>query len=319
MPNLSRRELLMAGGTGLVAAAGGAEALAAARETAAAGPAAAKKERWRLCLNISTIRPAPLEEKIAATAKAGYDGIELWSDELAKYEQGGQSLDDLGKRLKDLGLEVPNIIGIWNSMPQDEAAKAKLVEDARRRLAICAKVGAKHIAAIPAPDRPDMDVLWAAARYAELVDLGKEFGVGVGLEFGSFLKGIHTLGQAAAIVAESGRPEGSIVADTFHVHNGRSAWTGAKFLGGCIYAVWHFSDAPKEPPPGQMKDSDRLYPGDGILPLGQLLKDLWANGFRGPLSLEMFSREEWKKPAEEVAKTGIEKMRAVIAASGTGA
>ncbi|MBE3097375.1 MAG: sugar phosphate isomerase/epimerase [Planctomycetes bacterium] len=318
MPSLSRRELLMAGGAGLVAAAGGAEALAA-QEASAAKPAGAKKERWKLCLNISTIRPAPLEEKIAATAKAGYDAIELWSDELARYEQGGQSLDDLRKRLKDLGLEVPNIIGIWNSMPQDEAAKAKLFEDARRRLAICAKVGARHIAAVAAPDRPDFDVPWAAARYAELVDLGKEFGVGVALEFIGQAKTVHTLGQAAAVVLESGRPEGSIVADTFHMHNGRSAWTGAKFLGGCIHAVWHFSDAPKEPPPGQMKDSDRIYPGDGILPLGQLLKDLWANGFRGPLSLELFNREEWKKPAEEVAKTGIEKMRAVIAASGTGA
>lgn len=317
MSTLSRREMLRMGGAGMAAIAGAA-GHAAAMQTPA-GAAQPKKERWKLCLNISTIRPAPLEEKIAAASKAGYDGIELWSDELAKHEQGGKSLDDVAKRLKDLGLEVPNLIGIWNSMPQDEAAKAKLIEDAKRRLAICAKVGARHIAAIPAPDRPDMDVLWAAARYAELVDLGQPFGVGVALEYGSYLKGIHTLGQSAAVVAEAGRPEGSIVADTFHSYNGRSAFEGAKFLAGSIYAVWHINDVPKEPGPGQLKDADRIYPGDGILPLAQLLKDLWANGFRGPLSLEMFNREEWKKPAEAVAKTGIEKMRAVIAASGTGA
>jgi len=318
MPTLNRRELLKAGGAAVAALAAGGVAAGAA-ESSAAKPADAGKERWKLCLNVSTIRPAPLEEKIAATAKAGYDGIELWVDEMMKYEKDGKSLDDLGKRIKDAGLEVPNIIGIWNAMPEDPAAKEKLIEDAKRRLAASAKVGARHIAAIPAPDRPDMDVRWAAARYAELVDLGKPFGVGVALEYGSYLKGIHTLGQSAAIVMEAGRPEGSIIADTFHSYNGRSSWEGVRFLAGAIYAVWHVNDVPKEPGPGQLKDADRIYPGDGVLPLAQLLKDLWAGGFRGPLSLEMFNREEWKKPADEIARTGIEKMRAMIAASGAGA
>ena len=316
MPTLNRRELLKAGGAGMAALA--TCGAAAAQETPAAKPAEPKKERWRLCLNVSTIRPAPLEEKIAAAAKAGYDGIELWVDELTKYEKDGKSLDDLGKRIKDAGLEVPNIIGIWNSMPADDAAREKLFEDAKRRLAASAKVGAKYIAAIPAPDRPDMDVRWAAARYAELVDLGKPFGVGVALEYGSYLKGIHTLGQSAAIIMEANRPEGTIVADTFHSFNGRSSWEGVRFLAGAAYAVWHVNDVPKECVAGQSKDADRIYPGDGVLPLAQLLKDLWANGFRGPLSLEIFNREEWKKPAAEVAKTGLEKMRAVIARSGAG-
>ncbi|MCX5682897.1 MAG: sugar phosphate isomerase/epimerase [Planctomycetota bacterium] len=317
MPTLNRRNLLKAGGAAAasLAAAGG----TVAARGAAPQPSDPKKERWMLSMNVSTIRPAPLEEKITAVAKAGYDGIELWVDEMMKYEKDGKSLDDLGKRIKDAGLVVPDIIGIWNSMPEDPAAKAKLFEDTKPRLAACAKVGAKHIAAIPAPDKPDMDVRWAAERYAELVDLGKPFGVGIALEYGSYLKGIHTLGQAAAIIMEANRPEGSIVADTFHSFNGRSSWEGVRFLAGAAYAVWHVNDVPKECVAGQSKDADRIYPGDGVLPLAQLLKDLWANGFRGPLSLEMFNREEWKKPAAEIARTGIEKMRAVIAKSGVGA
>jgi sugar phosphate isomerase/epimerase len=75
--------------------------------------------------------------------------------------------------------------------------------------------------------------------------------------------------------------------------------------------------SPGANPAAEVKDSDRLYPGDGDLPLAQMLKDLWKVGFRGPLSLEMFSDAEWKKSAAEVAKRGIEKMRAVIAKSGT--
>jgi sugar phosphate isomerase/epimerase len=320
MSHLTRRELIRttaaAAGTSLLAAGG---AAAAVQGAPAAKAAEAKKDRWKLCLNVSTIRPAPLEDKIRFTAQAGYDGIELWCDELAGYEKEGKSLDGLAKRVKDAGLEVPNIIGIWSPMPQDDAARPKAIEDVKRRCAISARFGARHIAAMAAPDRADIDVLWAARRYAELVDVGREFGLGVALEFIGGFKGIHTLGQAAAVVAESGKAEGGIVADTFHMHRGGSAWNGAKFLDGSIYAVWHLNDVQQAPPPAELKDSDRIYPGDGCLPLGQLLKDLWARGFRGPLSLELFNRDEWKRDLGDVARKGIDKMRAAIAASGAGA
>jgi hypothetical protein len=238
MSMLSRRNLLQAGATGIAM-------LAAGRATTAGEPAAAQggakkggagKERWLLSLNMSTIRPASLEDKVAAAQKAGYDAVELWSDDLDKYEKAGKSLEDLAKRIKDGGMYVVNIIGIWNSMPQDDAGKAKLMEEARRKLAHAQKVGAQHIAAIPAPDRPEFNVLWAAGRYREFVDLGKEFNVKVAVEFVSFFQGIHTLGQAAAIAMESERPEASVVADTFHMHNGHSAWSGVGLVAGPLYA-----------------------------------------------------------------------------------
>jgi sugar phosphate isomerase/epimerase len=59
-----------------------------------------------------------------------------------------------------------------------------------------------------------------------------------------------------------------------------------------------------------------VYPGDGVLPLAQLLRDLSDIGYRGPLSLELFNRDYWKQDMLAVARTGIEKMRQVIAASG---
>ena len=40
----------------------------------------------KLCLNTSTIKPQPLMEKIRLAGEVGYDGIELWINDL--YEQG---------------------------------------------------------------------------------------------------------------------------------------------------------------------------------------------------------------------------------------
>ncbi|MFP4055819.1 MAG: sugar phosphate isomerase/epimerase family protein [Candidatus Brocadiia bacterium] len=306
MSRLTRRQCL--GATGL-----GALALAAP-----ARPAPQADQRWTLGINTSTIRPAGLEEKIDAVADAGFQAIELWSGDLGRYEKAGNSLDDIRRRLQDRGLLVANVIGLWNSMPRDEAQKARRYEELKPQLAQAARVGARHIAAVPGPDRPDMDVRWVARRYRELLDLGKDFGITVAVEFLGPIKGIHTLGQAAAIAIESDRPQARIVADTYHLYRGGSSFRNAGFLAGSAYAVWHFNDVPESPPQSQLRDADRIYPGDGILPLAQLLRDLWAAGFRGPLSVEMFNRQEWKRPAADVCRAAMAKMQALIAKSGTG-
>ncbi|MFZ1291221.1 MAG: hypothetical protein WAR79_14085, partial [Melioribacteraceae bacterium] len=68
------------------------------------------KHLWPICLNTSTIRPTTLEEKINAAQKAGYDGIEIWINELEDYESDGGNLKELGIQIKEKGLFVPNII-----------------------------------------------------------------------------------------------------------------------------------------------------------------------------------------------------------------
>jgi sugar phosphate isomerase/epimerase len=75
------------------------------------------------------------------------------------------------------------------------------------------------------------------------------------------------------------------------------------------------NDYPAEPPRDEIADAHRVYPGDGVAPLAGLLRDLRAAGFRGALSLELFNREYWKQDPLTVAKTGLERMRAAVAAS----
>ena len=62
-------------------------------------------------------------------------------------------------------------------------------------------------------------------------------------------------------------------------------------------------------------DSQRAEEGKhvhGISPLATTLRDLYASGFRGMLSLELFNREYWKQDALQVAKTGLAKMREAV-------
>ena len=74
----------------------------------------------------------------------------------------------------------------------------------------------------------------------------------------------------------------------------------------------HVNDYPQAADRGALNDASRIYPGDGVAPFRQILRDLRDSGFRGCLSLELFNREYWTKPADENLRTGLEKVRAVV-------
>ena len=61
-----------------------------------------------------------------------------------------------------------------------------------------------------------------------------------------------------------------------------------------------------------MNDSDRIYPGDGIAPMSQILNAVGGHGRSIVLSLELFNRDYWKLDPMEVAKTGLAKMKATV-------
>jgi len=271
---------------------------------------------WPLCLNTSTIRPTPLKDKIRVADEAGYDGIELWTEELEEFAENGGDLAALGAQIRDRGLFVPNVIGLWNCMPDGQEAWEKSLIATRRRMEMAARAGAQHIAAIPSPDRPNFDLKWAADRYRDLLQMGRERGITIAFEFVGFLKGIHRLGQAAAVALDSNDPDACLVADTFHLHRGGSGFNGIRHLNGDFIAVFHWNDVPAGSVTEKLGDRDRIYPGDGILPLRDLLRDLKQINYKGPLSLELFNREHWKQDPLVVAKTGLSKMKELIAEAG---
>lgn len=301
--NLTRREMIAVGAIGIagMAARGGAV------------PAADRGRKvMSLSLNSSVIRPAPLERKVRIAAEMGYDGIELWDEELERYQGEGYSLTDLGRRIQDLGLFVPNIIGLWDCMPPDESRRSEAVEIAKRRMERGVAVGARCIAAIPAPDREDIGIEWAAERYRELLEVGRGIGIRVAVEFVGSLRGVHRLGMATAIAIEADDPDACLVCDTFHLYRGGSGFRGIRQVRGSFLAVCHFNDVPAFPPQERLEDADRIMPGDGILPLVRFVRDLWDIGFTGPLSLETFNRGHWSRDPRSVAREGIRKTRAVL-------
>ncbi len=299
---------------------------AAGTALAAAVPAAAQDapprfqkgvSPWALCLNASTIRPADVKTKVDAAAKAGWDAIELWITDLEQHEKDGGSLKDLGKQIVDRGMFVPNIIGLWECMPMDDAEFQKSLEATRERMRRSAEVGSHFVAAIPAPDRPDFDLRTASLRYRELMRIGREdYNIKVAFEFVGFMKSVNRLGQASGVAMDTDDPAACLIADTFHMFRGGSGFNGLKHIQGDFIANFHWNDVKDEVPREQQGDEHRVYPGDGVLPLTQALQDLKAIGYKRTLSLEIFKREYWAMDPHEVAATGLRKMNECIAKAG---
>lgn len=270
-------------------------------------------------LNTSTIRGQnlPIVDEVIIAGRAGYQAIEPWINELETYVQGGGQLRDLARRIQDAGLRVESAIGFAEWIVDDDARRRQGLENSRRAMDMVRQIGGTRLAAPPvgATQQTDLNLLRAAERYRALCAVGQEIGVVPQVEVWGFSRSLSRLGEAAQIAIESGHPQACILADVYHLHKGGSGFTGLKLLGGASMQVFHMNDYPASPGRAEITDADRVYPGDGVAPLAEILRDLRRIGFRGALSLELFNRTYWRQDALTVARTGLEKMRAVVQAS----
>jgi 2-keto-myo-inositol isomerase len=312
---LSRREVLA--GAGLLAGA----AVFGERPGLAAEPAApvaqAPAASFRYCLNTATLRGHKLGivKEVEVATKAGYDAIEPWIEALQAYVQGGGALKDLGKQIKDSGLTVEDAIGFPQWLVDDDARRAKGVEQAKREMDMVAQIGGRRLAAPPvgATDLPKLSVAQAAERYRVLLEAGAQIGVVPQLELWGFSKNLGRLSECVAVAMETGHPSACVLVDVFHLYKGGSDFRGIRLLGPEAIQMLHMNDYPNDPPREKIDDSFRAYPGDGVAPLGDLVQTLRRTGGQKVLSLELFNRKYWSDDPLEVARTGLAKMKAVAA------
>lgn len=309
---ITRRDWLASG----VAAAGlaGVGLVGAGKASAQGDPA----EPFGYCLNTSTIQgqKLTLADEIDLVAEVGYRGIEPWTRELDAHVKAGGSLADLGKRARDRGVSIEDVIGFFEWAVDDDARRARGLEEARRNLAMVQAVGGKRIAApaFGATEGPALDLRRVADRYRALCEVAAGFGVVPLVEVWGFSRNLTQLGDAAMVAIASGRPEAAVLPDVYHLRKGGSAPGGLALLRGSAIGIVHVNDYP-EAPTEALSDADRVYPGDGVAPLGPILRTLAEAGYRGMLSLELFNKAYWKQDARGVARTGLARMKSAVRAA----
>ena len=214
----NRRELLR--NSGLALGAG----LAAPILGRAAEPAS-KDTPFAFSFNMATImgQKVPVVKQVEITAKAGYDAYEPWIRDLDQYVKDGGDLKDLGKRIADAGLKVESAIGFAEWIVDDDAKRKKGLEEARRNMEMVREdwrqasrraAGRRHESGRAVAAQGD-------GALSALCEIGANLGVAPQVEVWGFSKTLSRLGESALVAIESGHPQACILADVYHLLQGR--------------------------------------------------------------------------------------------------
>ena len=139
-----------------------------------------------------------------------------------------------------------------------------------------------------------------------LSDIAQPYGVQLALEFLGFAwSSVRTLAQCWEIVLETSRSNVGLVLDTCHFHVGGSEMGCILHLEQQKVLILHLSDV-EDRPPESIEDAHRLLPGEGIIPLDDILIRLKHISFDGLCSVELFRPEYWERDPAELASAARE-------------
>jgi 2-keto-myo-inositol isomerase len=277
-----------------------------------------KAAPFTLCLNMSTIRGQKLGfiGELEAASKAGFRSVEVWIGTMQDYLKTNTPAE-ARRRLSDLGITVENAIGFAPWIVDDATARQKGLDQMKLEMEQLAQIGCKRVATPPIgaqnADAPIIDLRRAAERYRALLDLGQQTGVNPQLELWGFSKNLNRLSEVMYVAAEANHPNARLLLDVYHLYKGGSGITALPMVGKPAIEVFHVNDYPATLTPAQITDADRVYPGDGVAPIRDILKIIQNPDRPVILSLEVFNKTYYAQPADQVAKTSYQKMQAMVA------
>lgn len=274
---------------------------------------------FTLCLNMSTIRGHKLGfvKELETASKAGFRAVEIWIETLQTYLKAGGTTAEARRILKDTGISVENAIGFAPWIVDDEAARAKGLDQLKREMDMLAEVGCKRVATPPigaqTPNSPKIDLYKAAERYRAILELGDKSGVVPQLELWGFSPNLSRLGEVMFVAIESGHPSARVLLDIYHLYKGGSGNASLPLVGKSAIEVFHVNDYTADFPREKIVDADRVFPGDGVAPIKETLKIIKRTDKPIVVSLEVFNKKYYEQDAQVVTNTAMTKMKAMVA------
>ena len=258
-----------------------------------------------LGFNGATTMKATLPEDIIAAGKAGFKALEIWAAKMDTY-LANRSLDDLNVIFTEHRVQPASINSIefvtFRSAEDYALVKARCHE-------LCARadaLGCDKIVVVPSPT-PEGGASWdeieaeSVRVLRDLADIAAPYGVKLAYEFLGFgWCSVRTLGQCWEIVQAVNRPNVGLVIDSCHFLAGGSEFASIEAVDVGKLLIFHINDVEARPQE-TIEDAHRLLPGEGVIPLDDILSRLKGIGFDGLCSIELFRPEYWERDPAELA------------------
>ncbi|WP_417824592.1 bifunctional sugar phosphate isomerase/epimerase/4-hydroxyphenylpyruvate dioxygenase family protein [Thalassospira lucentensis] len=245
-----------------------------------------------------------LQEKLDAIAAAGFDGVEIFENDLLSFDG---SPADVGKTIRDLGLKLVTFQPFRDFEGMPEPQRTRAFERAERKFDLMEELGTDLLMVCSNVSPQSLGGLDRAAKdLAELGDRAAKRGLRIAFEALSWGKHISDYRDSWEVVRRANHPNVGLVLDTFHIIARKVPLDAISSIPGDKIFLVQVADAPTlEMDPLSWSRHFRCFPGQGDFPLGDFMRNLAMTGYDGPLSLEIFNDQFRSSSTKNVAKDGL--------------
>ena len=244
-----------------------------------------------------------LPDKIAAIAGAGFKGVELFENDLTVSTLSPR---DVAAMLRNEGLVCTCFQPFRDFEGMHGPARAAAFDRAERKFDLMQALGAELmlVCSSVAPDT-DGDPARLSEDFAELGTRAAARGLRVGYEALAWGRHVWDHRQAWDVVRRADHPAIGLILDSFHsLARNVPVASIAEIPGERIFLL-QIADAPGVPmDPLYLSRHFRCFPGQGDFPVAEYVAAVVAQGYAGPLSLEIFNDRFRSWSASQIANDG---------------
>ena len=249
-----------------------------------------------------------LEEKIDAIAEAGFDGLEIFENDLVTCPLTPREIRErCDERLLYVDLYQP--FRDFESV-SDELFHANLLR-AEGKLALARELGASTmlVCANVATATVDDDAV-AVSQLRALGDLAESYGVRIAYEALAWSTYVSTYERSWEIVQAVDHPYVGLCLDSFHIMSAGSTLDAISTIPGDKIFFCQLADAPAMSlDPLSWSRHFRVFPGEGSFDLRAFVTEVFRTGYEGPLSLEIFNDVFRQSDPRRTAVDGLRSLR----------
>ncbi|HVZ06420.1 bifunctional sugar phosphate isomerase/epimerase/4-hydroxyphenylpyruvate dioxygenase family protein [Rhodopila sp.] len=256
-----------------------------------------------------------LAEKLEAAAAIGFDGVEIFENDLLTYEGSPQDVRYLAE---SLGLTITCFQPFRDFEAMPEPQRGRNLERAERKFDVMQALGTSLllVCSNTHPAALDDDAR-AAADFHEMAEHAARRGLRIGYEALAWGRHVNRWRHAWKIVQQADHPALGLILDSFHTLAVHDDLAGLSDVPADKLFFAQLADAPSlSMDVLSWSRHFRNFPGQGQLPVAGFVRDLVAAGYRGPLSLEIFNDEFRAAPARLMARDGLRSLLLTEAEAG---
>lgn len=269
-----------------------------------------------LVFNTTTILGAGAREIIEAAAAGGYDAISIWPSDLERSRAEGISVSEIRSMLDQNGLVVADVDALltWSNLVRPKPGQGQFkFDEPDVFFDVAESLNARSINIVQGFGG-SLDLDRAAVDLAALCKRAKEHGLLITLEFLPW-SGVPDVAVAADLCARSGCENATILFDSWHWFRGGADFEKLRSIPAERIGSTQFNDAPAQAWPNLQQEcmEARLSPGEGVIPLAELVRTLDALGSKAPIGVEVIHARHETMDPKEVGRRTAEDMRRVLA------